>query len=1238
MIIRPGEYLNGPTLAALLQGMRSVVRVRSSREGDAGSSAFETGFLLTPRLVLTTGHGFEDTGMSMAVDLFSPESPRSGPRSYPARFESFLESPLARSKLVELVGSYYRSDWEALIFRLPEAVTDIPLLRLGTARVARSALSEWIFLLSCPRALPEVLLSLGELKEIDEGTLSYDVNSEGGSSGGPVLNAQAEVIGLNAAGDSRGSSIGISIDPLLANLAIRRPDLWEEVRAHHGLQTARDVRARLESIRALEYSAAEARQAYLRSAAVLWSFEPALLAPYPKLKHERTARSLLLDDVDSVRLSDGTTRWVLKPGVRAEILRELGSPVRFREARLSNPSVSEGAQLLMDRVLSEPSSIDVAQLSTKELEWFRTLVEWFHPFISELPPPEEIERLLATRRLFDPFEELGGLHFRGRRDELARMHGHLSDSSGEPAVLVIHGPGGSGKSSLLARFILDTSGPDAPQRVPFTYLDFDRATLESRKPGGIYAELLRQLSLQGTGGAEDAANAPFFGELTSPEEIQEAARRVATAIEAACSSSANTPFLLALDSFEEAQFHTGELHGKASPWLDALVRACPRVRVFVLGRAPVEGLTVADKPVHSLRLGPLDDESARAMLESFGVTDVECLDRLVEAACGNPLTLRVGATFLARYSKDELKEALRRLPARLVQAVLYDRVLERIHDEQVRKLARPGLVLRRVTSALLREVLAPLAGLEVSTEQQVQQLFEALRRETFLTYSESADVLVHRPELRVITLGLLTHNTPELVRGVDTRAAEYYQRQPGVAARAEELYHRLRLDAPTEVLDTLWGPGVAEALRLEPVEELPERARRWLEAHGGLGFSASQESVPAKGSTLVFQMRWRIWFDAGRETEFGALAVDTNETQVLSRIPKERLAPAMAFAERTATRAMAIGEAGELLRVRLIQAALAEKQSSAEHFYAERMQMREEVESRLKQALDLKVPLGEPVESALFARHFELQIIAGVRSTLKGYTNAVDTLSNRLGEGALLSDPILGRYIVGVIGPYAPGDFFRALELLGLGGHDSREIEMDAEVLASLARDQRILALAGRFLALKLEGTPREAWKAVLEATHHREDAHLVFSRIFRSNSEFTNVISALWKRRGDAVFYERLFGAVYLWQMDTLSRAGALFTEEQFDAIGAALEHLATVNSQSAEQLIINLPSDVAKELPVLPDEGPQLRSNLRVLAARAPHILGQWLDSGLVLARRNAPSAVPTFEFALRTLRHQP
>jgi hypothetical protein len=1221
MIIRPGEYLSGPTLAALLQAMQSVVRIRFP-DNRPGVTNFGTGFLLTPRLVITAGHGYRETHPHTVVDLFSPTSPQPEPRSYSARFESFVRSPSAHVRLQELAGlaGGMASDREAVIFRLTEDAKVTSILRLRTADVARSSLSEWIFLLSYPWGRPEVVLSLGELRKIDEASLSYDANTEWGAGGAPILNTRAEVIGLHSAADPRSNTnLGISIDSLLADLASRRPDLWEEVRAHHGLQTSRELRAQAKSIQATEHTTETARRAYLRSAAVLWSFDPGSIEPYPELKHERTARSLLLDDVDSVRLGDGTTRWALKPSVRAEILRELGTAEQFREVRQSNPSVaSDGAQALLDRVLSEPLAIDVAHLSTKELEWFRPLIEWFGPYVWGLPSAEEVERRLAARRLFEPFENLGGRHFRGRRDELAQLHEHLFGPTGKPAVLVIHGPGGSGKSSLLARFILDESGPETPRRVPFAYLDFDRATLESRKPASLYTELLRQLALQGTDEVHAAVKSPTFGALTSQEALEEAARLVARAIDAVCKHSGDTPFLLALDSFEEVQFHTGQPHGTASAWLDALVRASPRVRVFVLGRAPVEGLTVADQPPVSHHLGPLDEESARAMLEQLGVTDADCVAQLIQAARGNPLTLRVGATFLARYSKEELKEALERLPSRLVQAVLYDRVLERIHDEQVRKLARPGLVLRRVTPSLLREVIAPGAGIEVTTEQQPQDLFEALRRETFLTYEERADILVHRPELRVITLDLLAHSDPALVRGVDTKAAEYYQRQPGPAARAEELYHRLRLDAPTAVLDALWVPGVAEALRLDPEEKLPERARRWLDAKGGQGIGTSRASPPLTSDTLVFQMRRRIWLDGEYEPDFEALALATDEMKVLSTL-RSRQRAADAFAERAAGRAITLGEAGELLRVRLIQTALAKKP---------RMQS-----ARLKQALDIQLPLGEPFQSALLARHLELRLNSGdLRSDSKELMTAVATFS-QLGEPSLRRDPTLGRYILAVISSMQPAALSRGLQLLGLGSRDAREIEMDAAVLASAVQLPQSLELASRFLGIELKGSPRKAWKAVLEAVHHREDANQVLALIFRSSDSFSHSIASLWKVRGEAVFHSHLFEAVYRWQLNTLPRVAFVFDEHQLEELGDALAVLARV-PHTLERLSYYMPRSLRENLPVLPGDGPQLRSDLRVLAAREPGMLVPWLSAVLSTARASAPSTVPTFERALRTL----
>ena len=41
-----------------------------------------------------------------------------------------------------------------------------------------------------------------------------------------------------------------------------------------------------------------------------------------------------------------------------------------------------------------------------------------------------------------------------------------------------------------------------------------------------------------------------------------------------------------------------------------------------------------------------------------------------------------------------------------MRATLYDRLLRRIRDGELKKLAMPGLIVRRITAGVIREVLA----------------------------------------------------------------------------------------------------------------------------------------------------------------------------------------------------------------------------------------------------------------------------------------------------------------------------------------------------------------------------------------------------------------------------------------------------------------------------------------------------------------------------------------------------
>src|SRR5690348_9699275 len=103
----------------------------------------------------------------------------------------------------------------------------------------------------------------------------------------------------------------------------------------------------------------------------------------------------------------------------------------------------------------------------------------------------------------------------------------------------------------------------------------------------------------------------------------------------------------------------------------------------------------------------------------------ERIERVVAVVGRNPLSLRLAADLLVRAKAEQLgdEEMWRRVGDQVVQGRLYERIALHIHDEEVRRLAIPGLVLRYVTPELIRNVLAAPCGVDPN---EADRLFDAL--------------------------------------------------------------------------------------------------------------------------------------------------------------------------------------------------------------------------------------------------------------------------------------------------------------------------------------------------------------------------------------------------------------------------------------------------------------------------------------------------------------------------------
>lgn len=641
--------------------------------------------------------------------------------------------------------------------------------------------------------------------------------------------------------------------------------------------TAETVHARLHGLSAAEVvrtsgiGVATADEPPVVAAAVRSTFEPEELPPGTE-----GALARLLRSSGVVETGERGLRWRLDADMRRAVLQRLGGRDAILRACREYLVEDDVVQRTLVDVLEQRSPA-WAQRSRDALTTVLEVAEWLHGIVPDAPDPAAVRRELDRELLLEPFRYLVGEHFRGREEELARLSDYVGvheasslfervrragrsamDRDSEP-TLVVYGPGGIGKSTLIAKFVLEHAQPARFEQMPFAYLDFDRAVVEADDPASLLIEAAHQLAVQAHVGAGDwnelhrvwserqahfRRRGPRTKGRGSPREAtdqraqEELVWQFAGQLEA--SFSPEMPFLLVLDTFEEVQYRSGAFVRGLWRLLVRLREAIPGARVVVAGRAPVKG-----PDTRELKLRELDDKAAAGYLQARGVQDPEEAAFIASRLGGSPLTLRLAADL---FEQDQGKlGALEDLQGRTsfwrvfaasqesLQRTLYGRILGHVHDPEVERLAHPGLVLRRITPEVIRHVLAEPCGVSVETDDDARRLFEELRREVSLVRPSEAGGLEHRPDLRRLMLPFLEHDEPKAVADIHERAAGFYASadEEDVVARAEEIYHRLARGEDPQAVDARWLPGVEPRLR-SAVDELPARAQAYLASRVGV--------------------------------------------------------------------------------------------------------------------------------------------------------------------------------------------------------------------------------------------------------------------------------------------------------------------------------------------------------------------------------------------------------------------
>jgi AAA ATPase domain len=622
----------------------------------------------------------------------------------------------------------------------------------------------------------------------------------------------------------------------------------------------------------------------LRLASVSGSFDPMAMAralglgetPAHRDAVWRQMSSVVTEVVAPVDATNSSYHWVLKPDNRREQLASFVSVVQLDQAMAAAPAPTPTDLFgkMLRRVLSrKPVSVTSETIIGK-----KALLALINRHAAMLDAAQFAEAVPALdQAAIAVLIQTAKQHIQSlqRRRDLAvvlprsffgyagqrrRLSDFLRAKTDDPRPMLITGPGGVGKSALLARLQHHWQGRvNAPIAIA---LDFDRRQLNAGEPVEIMQEFLRQLE---TGLAMRAAIPPVTAAAlrdlrhSLPKFTDTGTQRThASQLGYLTSATLNkfteswaeplqkTNIALFLDSFEAVNRAGGVV---VELILDLEVRlrngGLPLLRTVVSARAEPLAATVLFQRFgddgRQLRLSGVSASAGEQLLAAEDahlaagrapiLTSRALRMRISRVLGGHPLALIIFAKY-ARNHKGTLHDLVDSLAddsgfnAEFAQVFLYERILDRIDDPLLRNLAHPGLVLRRLNEDLLRFVLAgPCLGRGMDstsplTETQSAQMMTDLREQYWLVEDiEGPFPLRHRPDLRRLMIqGLFAGPRPddlaEVVRqktdlrdravDVCVAAAEYFAKGPPDASGAAALQRWQALGEETRTVERLY--------------------------------------------------------------------------------------------------------------------------------------------------------------------------------------------------------------------------------------------------------------------------------------------------------------------------------------------------------------------------------------------------------------------------------------------------
>lgn len=867
-----------------------------------------------------------------------------------------------------------------------------------------------------------------------------------------------------------------------------------------------------------------ARLSFRQAAAVLCWFDPKSLRPVDKAFRRQSAVRWIL--ADSKRVIDPHNRpsWTLLEPVRRQTLRGLASADAMAQALAANPERPDAAVQRAFEALVHGEAIDADADQPEQLAGLLTAVEWLEGILPNLPEPAELRRRAGLARLLAPLRQLVGTSFQGREEVLKRLRDYVGvpasddeDSSTlgslarhaervsrrllgalfDVAPLFIWGAGGVGKSTVIAKFVLSHAVTAKKARFPFVYLNFDRTGLVPDEPLTLLREAARVIAIQYpqvTAEAEQLSSwisdtlASRAASVSDAPPLEHSALvdQFVKLLKAA--DGGETPLLWILDTFEEVQYLGTDRVQIVWKFLELLQSKLLRISIVVAGRSRPEGIHVEALHLHALSR---DDAEAfvQNSLAQSGAPILEPLEiaLLLDTIGTVPLSLKLAIDLLVRSREHGISDLKKldssqrifglkvlRAKAASVQGLLYGRILDHIHDEDVRKLAFPGLIMRRISAEIIEQVLAGPCRVAVRDREHAEWLFNELAREATLVEVRGAE-LEHRSDIRRLILKDLKEQFAEQVETIHRLAVDYFTGRPesSVRERAEEIYHRLCLKQPEEAIAKRWLPGVGEHLKsaieeLEPAAQtqLAKRLRitpdRNVLAKADLQEWEAMTAISARRHLEDHDPKRALALVRERKERSDGSPIYAVEAEALRLLGKNREGLKVALAGIEA--AARVGDLNGSAELRMICCLIHEVEGELEPALVAAQEARELAAGATTAPLHLRAAV------AVLRLHRKLGRETDIRRALK---NEVLAITDHLSGHALRRHPTLLRELAAELGSERLDWVRLALRYAGLETA-AEHLDTFAELLGSWDREQQGATVAA---SVNIDGETPDAWR-----------------------------------------------------------------------------------------------------------------------------------------------------------------